>query len=154
MDIKDQLKDIPIDQVAERLGLNLQRFTLVMMAVCFVLMPQNVPAQQKIFVQIESGQDDGKVLSYQVKEKLSKSNIYKLTSDQSKPRIVLRVISWKIWTTIIYCVINDHLLYGPDDLYLIFVNNITGYSSTQNLPNAAEEIIAGMDEAIKIFSIE
>jgi hypothetical protein len=128
----------------------------MIIAICFVLMPQNVPAQQKIFVQIESGQDDssGKVLSYQLKEKLRKSNIYKLTSDRSKPRIVLRVISWRISTTIIYCVIIDRLLYGPDDLYPIFVNNITGYSSTQNLPNAAEEIIAGMDEAIKIFSIE
>jgi hypothetical protein len=67
-------------------------------------MPQNVPAQQKIFVQIESGQDDssGKVLSYQLKEKLSKLNIYNLTSDRSKPRIVLRVISWRVSTTIIY----------------------------------------------------
>jgi hypothetical protein len=124
------------------------------MTIFFVLMAQTVLAQQKIFVQIESDQDDDKVLSYRVKEKLRKSNIYKLTSDRSKPRIVLRVISWRISTTIIYCVIIDRLLYGPDDLYPIFVNNITGYSSTQNLPNAAEEIIAGMDEAIKIFSIE
>ena len=128
-----------------------RRICWVIMAVCFVLMPQDVPAQQKVAICFDhTGNDSvGSRLAYKVKEGIRRSAGLRLTNkDDAKAIMHLGTID----------LVDEHpgsatafaytLTFRSADGPEIYIAGGVGKSGTNLVNESAEELVAFIDREV------
>jgi hypothetical protein len=126
-----------------------QRICLAIIAACFVLMPQTVPAQQKVAVEVTHTSKDllGQRLTYLVKEGIRRSAGLRLT-DINEPRLMFHLLTINMFqerpgTSVCYGFTITFLNAAGAEIFLS--TGLSGCGS-QRVNEVAEILVANIDK--------
>jgi hypothetical protein len=130
-----------------------RRILPLMLAFCFVLIPQSILAQQKIPIELKFLSDDpvGKKLVTRIEDDIQKSATLEVTSNTDLPRLKITIVTLDPYktegSTIYSLIIVASEVYFDD----IFISSGIGVCGLNKISDVSQNILADIDKNTKSF---
>ena len=125
-----------------------QKKLLVIVAVCFALMPQDILAQEKIPIEIKTISDDtvGKKLVYRIIINIQRSTTLETTSDTKLPRLKITIVTLDPYKTEVSTIYSLLMVVSGVYIHDIFISSNVGVCGLGIINDVAQNIVVNIDK--------